>query len=206
MADMGGWLYAGTGSFRTANGSTTLGVYNDGSAAALAQRPDQPVFFVRGFTAQTADLLQLQDISGAVLAKIDAGGNLTVKNATFNGTLTVNGHIITGNTSGSTSVAIGPSTSCSGGAPSVVISGNDTAGMVTFSTGTGACPASNNLGTITFANPYSVAPRVTLTPAGVNGANLKYCATNATTTTIDICTGSAPAASTQYSFFYHIEQ
>lgn len=56
---------------------------------------------IQGYTGQTADLLQFQDSTGAVLAKIDTSGNLTVKNATVQGTLTVtdsatfNGNYIT---------------------------------------------------------------------------------------------------------------
>ena len=40
---------------------------------------------IKGYNAQTGDLLQAQDSTGAVLAKIDASGNLTVKNANVEG-------------------------------------------------------------------------------------------------------------------------
>lgn len=53
---------------------------------------------VQGATGQTGDLLQAQDSTGTVLAKIDASGNLTVKNATVQGDLTVTGNTtLTGN-------------------------------------------------------------------------------------------------------------
>ena len=48
---------------------------------------------VKGTAGQTADLLQAQDSTGAVLAKIDAGGNLTVKNTAVQGTLSVTGAV-----------------------------------------------------------------------------------------------------------------
>lgn len=47
---------------------------------------------LRGYIAQTADLLQAQDSAGAVLAKIAANGNLTVKSAEVQGDLTVTGN------------------------------------------------------------------------------------------------------------------
>ena len=50
-------------------------------------------FIVQGATGQTADLLQAQDSTGAVLAKIDAAGNLTVKNTVVQGTLSVSGAV-----------------------------------------------------------------------------------------------------------------
>ena len=56
---------------------------------------------IQSVAGQTADFLQAQDSTGAVLAKIDASGHLTVKNAAVQGTLTVtdsatfNGNFIT---------------------------------------------------------------------------------------------------------------
>ncbi len=156
---------------------------------------------IKGFTSQSADLLQAQDSSGAVLAKISASGDLTVKNATFNGTLTVNGHVITGNTSGSTTVAAGTA-ACT--TPTVNISGNDTSGTITVTTGTG-CSGTGVLATVTFANAYGSAPKVILTPADANGSNLKYYR-GSSTTTFTLNTNTTPTDATTYNYDYHVEQ
>jgi hypothetical protein len=106
--------------------------------------------------------IQAQDSTGATLASLDYLGNLTVKAATINGILTVNGHIATGNTSGSTSAAphanAGTSATCT-------ISGNDTGGQITLVEGSASWAAGTQC-TITFANNYTgTAPHPVITPA-----------------------------------------
>lgn len=165
---------------------------------------------VQGVNGQAADLFQAQDYTGAVLARITASGDLVVVNATINGTLTVNGnaiingHVISGNSSGSTTVAAGTAADCTT-AGSVVISGNDTAGRVTIDTGSGGC-APGVLATVTFANAFGAAPRVTLTPANADGAALSYYNGAVTTTSFTIDTASAAADSTTYIYTYHVIQ
>jgi parallel beta-helix repeat protein len=107
-------------------------------------------------------ILQAQDSTGATLASIDYQGNLAVKAATVNGTLTVNGHIVTGNTSGSTTASphanAGTSATCT-------ISGNDTGGQITLVTGSGSWAAGTQC-TITFSSNYTgTAPHPVITPA-----------------------------------------
>jgi len=153
---------------------------------------------VQGVASQSADLFQAQSSTGAVLASISAAGNLTVQNAT------INGHIITANSSGSTTVAHGAAANCSG-TGSASVSGNDTAGTVTINTSTGVC-APGTLATVTFANAFGVAPRVILTPTNGNGATLQYYNGTTNTTTYTIDTGSAAATSTTYIYNYHVMQ
>ncbi len=60
---------------------------------------------------------------------------LTVQALVVNVTLTVNGHIITGNSSGSTTAAVNAN---AGTGATCTVSGNDTAGTITIVTGTGS--------------------------------------------------------------------
>ena len=89
LASYSGWT------MRTQNGGTTLLVDGAGNT------PTSPVSVIKGSATQTGDLLQAQNSAGTVLAKIDASGHLTVKNAVVQGTLTVtdsaifNGNFIT---------------------------------------------------------------------------------------------------------------
>ncbi len=132
-------------------------------------------------------------------------GTLTVKSAaTFNKTLTVGGHIISTNTSGSTTIAAGAATSCGGGSPSASISGTDTAGVITITTGT-TCSA-GVLGTVTFAGAYGAAPIVTLTPANNNATGLQYYTNSSNTTTFTLDTNNAAADSTTYKYNYQVIQ
>jgi hypothetical protein len=129
---------------------------------------------VRGTTGQTGDLLQLQDINGNVLAGISSIGNLTVKNAVINGTLTIKGHIITGNTAGSTTIAVGADAPCSGGNHSASIIGNDTAGRIVVNVGTGSCAMDGEMAIITFAQSYVSEPTIMLTPKNAASAAAQY--------------------------------
>ena len=106
---------------------------------------------------------QAQDYTGASLAYIDYQGNLSVKTATFNG------HIITGNTSGSTTAAVGANAG-SGGSPTCTVSGNDTGGQITLTTGTSGWLAGIQC-TVTFSSSYTAAPHPVITPANGTGTN-----------------------------------
>ncbi|MBI3338495.1 hypothetical protein HY003_04325, partial [Candidatus Saccharibacteria bacterium] len=155
-------------------------------------------------TAPTGNFFKFQDATSADLATLDITGALTVKAATINGNITINGHIITGNTSGSTTVAAGAAATCTLTSPTVTITGNDISGTVTITTATGTCTA-GTLATVTFASAYGTAPRVTLSPADATGAGLQYYY-NSSTTTLDIKTATNPATATTYTYTYHAEQ
>ncbi len=118
---------------------------------------------VQGFASQSADLLQAQDSSGTILASITSAGNLTVKAATITGVLTVNGHVVTGNTSGSTTAAVNANAG-TGGSPACSVSGNDTGGQITLTTGTSAWAAGIQC-TVTFSSSFGSAPHPVITPA-----------------------------------------
>ena len=111
----------------------------------------------------SGNILQAQDSTGAVLASLDYQGNLTVKAATINGALTINGHVITGNTTGSTTAAVNANAG-SGGTPACTVSGNDTGGQVTLTTGTSAWSSGVQC-TITFASAFGSAPHPVMSNA-----------------------------------------
>ncbi len=126
-----------------------------------------------------------------------AQGALVVKSATFNGTLSVNGHIITGNTSGTTSAAVGAG---AGTGASCSVSGNDTAGTVTVTSGSSAA-ATGTVCTISFASSFAAAPKVVMTARTASGALLPIYQTSSTSNFV-ISAASAPATSTTYSYDY----
>jgi hypothetical protein len=117
---------------------------------------------VQTVAAQSSgNILQAQDSTGAALATIDYLGNLTVKAATVNGSLTVNGHIITGGTAlaspGSINAHAGVGASCT-------VVGNDTGGQITLNTGTSGW-ANGAQCTYSFVSAYGVAPHPVITSA-----------------------------------------
>jgi hypothetical protein len=120
------------------------------------------------------------------------------------GGITFVGHQITGNSSGSTTVAAGAAATCTTGTPTVTIAGNDTSGTVTITTAT-TCSA-GTLATVTFANSYGSAPRIILTAAGPNATLLQYYNNSSNTTTFTIDTNNAPADTTTYKFNYWATQ
>ncbi len=168
---------------------------------------------IQGLASQTANLQEWQSSTGTVLASISSAGNLTVVNATVNGTLvvngastfngniTVNGQIITGNASGSTTVAV--DTAGAGTGASASISGNDTSGVITINTGTGA--AAGKLATITFSAAFPSSPNVVITPKAIpgGGAYPQYHYDSATGT-FDLSSFNALTDSSTYTFSYFI--
>jgi hypothetical protein len=162
---------------------------------------------VQAVASQSANLQEWQSSTGTVLASIGASGDLAVVNATVNGTLTVNGnstfngHIITGNSSGSTTVAAGAG---AGAGATASVTGNDTSGKITITTGTGS--ASGLLGTVTFAQSFGTAPNIMLTPANGNGSSIQYFVGSSNTTSFTINANNAPADSTTYTYYYHVMQ
>ncbi|HAC56647.1 TPA: hypothetical protein DCF80_04030, partial [Candidatus Saccharibacteria bacterium] len=116
--------------------------------------------------------------------------------------LTVNGHLISGGTTPGISAGTAACTS-----PTVSVSGTDTSGRITVTTGTG-CASGGRLATITFATAFGAAPRVTLTPASQNAAGLTTYIDDSTisTTAFDLSTTTTAANSTTYRWYYHVIQ
>ncbi len=182
-------VYSSSNSALTLNSFGTL----TQSGAALFQDP----------TASTI-AFQVQDSLGNSLLTADTadeivavGGALTVS-----GIITINGHIVTG---GSTPNIAAGAAACS--VPTVSVSGDDTSGTISVTTGTG-CATSGTLATITFANAFGATPHIVLTPGGAGAAGLNAYFNNSTLTTagFSIGTNSTPASSTTYVWDYQVMQ
>lgn len=150
--------------------------------------------------------LQIQNAAGTSFFTADStNSSVTVTNLVVGGvagaTLTVNGHIISGNASGTTSIVAGAA-ACT--TPTVSLTGNDTAGTITITTGTG-CATTGTLATITFGGAYTAAPKVIITPRQVNASNLQVYANPATGNFV-LGTNTVPTNSTQYRYNYLIIQ
>jgi hypothetical protein len=156
----------------------------------------------------SATAFQVQNAAATttVLAVNTSTSTVTVTNLVISASITVNGHFITGNSSGSTTVAAGSAANCTSGSPTVTISGNDTTGTVTITTATGCNSITGTLATVTFANGYASAPRILLTPAGPNGSTLQYYNNTSGTGSFTIDTNNSPQDNTTYKYNYWIAQ
>lgn len=184
----------------------TLWLQGDGATAAtgigFGSARDVTLYrSAAGELTVDGDFVVTADLS---VVNITVTGTLDVTlAATFNNTLTVNGHIITGNTSGSTTVSV--NTGASGTGATASISGNDTSGVITINTGTGA--AAGTLATVTFANAYGTAPQVVITPKAVpGGSTYPQYHFDSATTTFDLKSFNALTDSSTYTFSYFITQ
>ena len=148
-------------------------------------------------------VFQAQSSSGATLASIDYQGNLTVASATVTGVLTANAHIVTGNASGSTTATV---QTAAGTAAVCSISGNDTAGQITLTTGTSSW-ASGAQCIITFSSSYAGAPHPVITPTNIaasseyaTGGVQPYMSSGTTTMTLNFT--NADTAQHTYTWDY----
>jgi hypothetical protein len=143
-------------------------------------------------------VFQAQNSSGTLLAGIDYQGNLTVENATVNGTLTVNGHIITANASGSTTGTVHAATA--GSTATCTVTGDDTSGSISIaSAGTGQ--ATGDVCTINFSSSYASNSHPVITGTSSNDTGVAvYLTPN--TGTFNVNFGTAPAAGQTYAFDY----
>jgi parallel beta-helix repeat protein len=205
---------------QAANNSTTAFVVQNASGNNFIQVDTLGNNLYLG-SAGIASTIQIGNTTGAVAQTINIGNNNTASSTTTivigstvgasavtlqsgSGGITFVGHQITGNSSGSTTVAAGAAATCTTGTPTVTIAGNDTSGTVTITTAT-TCSA-GTLATVTFANSYGSAPRIILTAAGPNATLLQYYNNSSNTTTFTIDTNNAPADTTTYKFNYWATQ
>ena len=149
----------------------------------------------------SANLNDLNVSGNASLVSLTVSGTATVGTLVVTGpasvgTLTVNGHIIT---AGDDATVAAGAASCT--APTVTITGNDTAGTITIDTGTG-CSATGALAKITFANTYGVAPKMVITPTNASATDLKYFIGSTTSNEFTVNTSTIPSANTTYKFNY----
>jgi fibronectin-binding autotransporter adhesin len=155
--------------------------------------------FENATNSTTAFVIQNQ--SGAALLTADTTDMiLTVQALVVNVTLTVDGHIITGNSSGTTTAAVNANAG-TGGSPSCTLSGNDTGGQIILTDGTSGWAVGTQC-TITFANTFGSAPH----PVISNATNVNTAAivpyVNSTTTRFTINFVNADTAQHTYVWNY----
>lgn len=137
-------------------------------------------------------------VNGLITAASLNVGSLTLSSINLSSNLVFGGHIVPSGTA----PAARASSGAAGG--SVVITGNDTAGTITITTGSGGLTA-GELAVITFKTAFGATPKVQLTPLNAAAANLNYFATH-TATFFTINSTTAPAAGTTYIFDYLVTQ
>jgi len=152
-------------------------------------------------TTDSTSAFQIQNSAGTALFTADTTNmKVTIQSLVVNVSLTVNGHVITGNSSGSTTAAVNANAG-TGGSPACSVSGNDTGGQVTLTTGTSAW-ASGTQCTITFANAYGSAPHPVMSNASNVSTGAVGVYVGSTTTTFTINFMNADTAQHTYSWNY----
>ena len=143
---------------------------------------------------------QVQNASSSNVLTVNTTNMVvTVSALIVSGSITVNGHVITGGSA--PSVAAG-SAACT--SPTVSVTGNDTTGIVAITTGTG-CSSSGQLASVTFNSAYASAPQVQLAPVTSAAALLPIYRTTSTTG-FTISTPNTPTSTTTYTFSYFTAQ
>lgn len=149
------------------------------------------------FTIQTAN--------GSDLLVADTKNmTITVANLIVTGTLTVNGHIVTG---GNAPTIAANDALCTN--VTDTIAGNDESGVITLSTSGSGCIKGSKLVTVTFNKPYDTAPRVTLTAGNAGSAALQTFVNSDTISTTSFELDMLPTilnANTTYKWYYQIVQ
>ncbi len=131
--------------------------------------------------------------------------------ATIGISLTVNGHIITGNSSGTTT-GIGLVGDCSVAGANPTITGNDTAGLISYTTAnSGTCTAApGTLVQVNFGSNYAAGatPYVVVTGATPNAPTLQIYVdpANVNNTSFKISVNANASPNTTYKFYYHVFQ
>ncbi len=146
---------------------------------------------------------QVQNSNGVALLTADTTGMKIVVQA-----LTINGHITTGNTTGTTTTTaaapLGNTGTCTL-SPANFSAGNDTAGTIVLTpNGTGITTGTQC--TVTFASAFGAFPHVVISPADSNSAARNAYAAAASTTTFTIGFTDVGTAATPYTFNYFIVQ
>lgn len=152
------------------------------------------------FKVTSSTAFQIQDASGSLLFTANTTSmTVTVAALSVTGALTLNGHVITAGATPTIGAGAGACTS-----PTVTVIGNDTAGQISVTTGTG-CGGAGVLASLTFNSPYGIAPYVQITPGNAAAAALlPY--QSSTTTGLTLGVANGPTDSTAYLFDYLVTQ
>jgi cytoskeletal protein CcmA (bactofilin family) len=137
-------------------------------------------------------------VAGSLSAASLNVGSLTVGALTTSGNINLGGHLVP---SGATPAV---RTSTAAGNGTAVVSGNDTAGTITITTGSGSL-SPGELVILNFTNKFSATPKAQLTAINGPAADMHVYATRSTgILTIETTTAAAP--NTTYVFDYFISQ
>ena len=146
------------------------------------------------------------NISGATtLANLSVTGTATITALVVTGDtslqkLTVNGKIITAGAIPTVATGVAAGT---GLTTAAVVTGNDTAGTVTITTGTTGLIANDILGSVTFSDPFETVPSITISANTEDAASIRVFLIK-TTIGWSIKTLDTPQPNKTYSFDYHV--
>lgn len=148
--------------------------------SALSKLLNTGQLLINQITSDTSDLLLIKNSGGTNVTRFDYAGRRRV---------------------GTGSVPTIEAGAGAGTSPTVAITGDDTAGKITVTTGTS--PAAGTLATATFAFAFANAPFVCLTPKDAAAAALQeYNGTSASG--FSIKTAATPPASTTHTWDYMV--
>jgi cytoskeletal protein CcmA (bactofilin family) len=178
-------------------GSLSLPAITVGGTSSFGQIQVNDKLSVNGNTTLQGQLNVQKGISVAGSASFSgalSAGQINVTTLQLTGDLVISKHIRTtgGTPSRSSGGALG-----SGGTASV--NGTDTAGTVTINTG--GSPSAGCFVTINFTQGFSSTPHAVISPSNSQAGKLQYYA-NRSSSSLSICTASAPSAGRTYVFDY----
>jgi hypothetical protein len=152
--------------------------------------------------------------SATIGGNLTIAGGLSVEGMTTVADLTINGHIIT---SGSTPSVT--ALSASGTNASVTITGDDTAGTITITTGqsttsiingktvvSGSGPGVGDISRLVFNKQYANLPHILITPNDSKSAGLMVYPDQQSVSGFNVAIKGTPTANTTYSFEYFVVQ
>lgn len=184
-------LYASYGS----GIGTALNVDNTGSIHANGS-----AVFEEATNSTSA--FEIQNSNGSSIFSADtANAIISVINLVAIGTITVDGHLITG---GSTPTYTAGVAACT--TPTITVSGNDTSGTISVLAGS-ACTSGNIL-TINFASKFGFSPHVVITPGSslASGLNAYVDDSTISTSGFAIGTSATPVSGDTYTWNYFVVQ
>ncbi len=114
----------------------------------------------------------------------------------------MDGHLVTGGPTPTN--AVGAAANCSS-AGTISVSGDDTSGTITVTTGTGSC-AAGTLATVNFSSSFTANARIVFSPANAKASTLQYFNGTTGTGSFTLDTNNAASVSTTYMYNYWVTQ
>ncbi len=205
-----------TSAFQVQNslGTTVLNVDTVNNRVGIGtSSPNYPLDVVGNINTSSNYLINGVQISSSNLSD---SANIARLNATqtfsgidtFSNVLTLgkelilDGHYVTGNSSGNTTITAG---SAVGTSPTVSINGNDVGGTITVTTGSSGV-SSGTIVNVVFANAYGATPSVVISSDNAATAILENYVSGISTTGFSIDIANTTVASTTYVYSYFVTQ